>query len=221
MTTNTNKFVAACLFGLATSVAHADRHGVQFTDTVERGQCEVEVTYDRDQSRVNGLETEVGCGVGPLQLGGEWEHVRERPSSKTTWALEAKWAHDINDKLKAGLFVRSQWQAHQQPRYDSTSLVALASYELRDNLDLHLNLGHEFVHCGSGQARSGIALEWRPRPGWGLLAERYVQEETHYVRAGVRWTAKEPWSVELGRAQRIAGPERSLWILSIARSFGG
>jgi hypothetical protein len=111
--------------------------------------------------------------------------------------------------------LRGQWGAHQQPRFDSTTLLGLVSWSPREDLDLHLNLGREFIHRGGSRARWAIAPEWHVRKNLSLLAERYVIDGTHFVRGTLRWDVGQGWELEAGRAVRLRGPEPSRWTLAV------
>jgi hypothetical protein len=60
-----------------------------------------------------------------------------------------------------------------------------------------------------------VSVEWTAGPGWSITVERYLETQTHFVRAGLRWALSDAWSVDLSRAQRLRGPEASNW------TFGG
>lgn len=202
---------------LAAASAHAGRHGVEPAAMLDAGECELEVTPNRLQGGVTAIEAEFACGLGFLQLGGEAEYEREPPDSSTGWALEAKWSRDLGD-WTLGLFLQSGWLAHERPRHSGVALTGLASYRLREDLQLHLNVGREFVRGGEDGPRSGVGIEWEVRPAWSLMAERYVRDETHFARGTVRYSTG-PWSFALGHAHRLSGPEPSRWILTVSREF--
>jgi hypothetical protein len=63
-------------------------------------------------------------------------------------------------------------------------------------------------------------VEWLPAKQWSLLAERYLEQDTHFLRAAVRWLGGENWSVDFSRAQRLAGPGPSAWTVGYTRVFG-
>jgi hypothetical protein len=127
----------------------------------------------------------------------------------------------VAEDWHAGVLLRAQFAAHQQPRHDATGLVGLLTYEPREDLALHLNLGRDFLHGGGTLQRSGIGAEWRVRRDWTLLAERYARDGSHFFRGTVRWAAAKNWTFEFGRAQHVAGPESSHWTLQVNIGFGG
>jgi hypothetical protein len=208
------QIIATLVLGLAGADARADRHGVEPAPMLGRGDCESEFTLDRLQGGVGMAELELACRVGPVQLGGQAEYRRDRPDSATSWSAELKWSRTLGD-WHLGVFLQNEWEAHQRPRHTGTAVTGLASYGLREDLQLHLNLGREFAHRGEDSARAGIGVEWTIIPRWTVLGERFVRDETHFARASVRWAAGHNWTLELARAQRLAGPEPSRWILGI------
>jgi hypothetical protein len=205
----------------AGGTAHASRHGVEEAQMLPRGACELELGFARAQGGVNQYLSELACGVGPVQLTGELEHARERDGSQTGTAAEVKWAREVAPRWRAGLLLRAQWAAHQRPRHDATALVGLLGYEASDSLGLHLNLGRDFLRGGGHLTRSGIGAEWGVSNDWALLAERYAQDGTHFFRGTARFAAGRNWTLEFGRAQRLAGPEPSRWTLQVNVDLGG
>jgi hypothetical protein len=114
-----------------------------------------------------------------------------------------------------GVDLQPVWRAHQRPRLALTQLTALATFSPRPDLNLHLNWGRAFVRGDSDLPRGGVAVEWSPASRWWLMAERYMEERSHLARIGVRWAAGHSWSLDLSRAQRIAGPQASHWSLGL------
>jgi hypothetical protein len=200
----------------ASASAYASRHGVEEAEILPRGECELELALARAHGRENQYLSELSCRVGPVQLNGELEHERPRDDgSQTATAAEVKWAREMADGWSAGVLLRAQFAAHQHPHHDATALVGLLSYQPRPELALHLNLGRDFLRGGGHLLRSGIGAEWKLRPEWSLLAERYAQDGTHFFRGTVRWAAGHNWTLEFGRAQRLAGPDPSRWTIQV------
>ena len=112
------------------------------------------------------------------------------------------------------------WQAHVRPRYQATTLVGLATWTPREDVVMHLNLGRDFIHAGGDEKRAGVSVEWSPRENWWLTAERYVEQQTHFVRAALRWAASEDWTFDVSRAHRLHGPGESGWTIGVTRRIG-
>lgn len=207
------------LAGKAT--AAGGHHAVDDAAILAPGECELESWFTRAQGGERVLHAGAGCRLGPIELGLSGDHARSGGGSETGWGLEAKWAVDVADGVSVGLSVQPRLLPRQRPRYAATGFVALASWAPRDDLAFHLNIGRDFVHGGADTARGGIAAEWAAAAGWSLLAERYVEDRTHFLRAGVRWAASPRWSVDLSRAHRISGPSPAGWTLGATFAFGG
>jgi len=97
---------------------------------------------------------------------------------------------------------------------------ALLSWAVRDSLNFHVNLGRDFLRSQPNIAPSGVSLQWSPvSPAWLVAAERYVEDETHFARAGLRWFASDRWTLEASRAQSLRGPRPSNWTLAATWAF--
>jgi hypothetical protein len=214
--------LAAAWLACGSALAAGGHHGVDDATILDPGQCELETWLTRDADRANLVHAGGNCRVGPVQLGAAAEHMRrDGAASETAWGLEAKWAREVADGLSVGVLVQPAWQAHVRPRHQGVAAIALATWTPRENLALHLNLGRDVVHQGPDRNRGGVALEWMPARQWSVVAERYLEQDTHFVRAGLRWFGGERWSVDFSRAHRVAGPNPSLWTLGYTRVFGG
>lgn len=193
--------------------AAGGHHAVDDAAILETGQCELESWFSRARGGERLLHAGAGCRVGPLELGVAGEYARQSGTSQTAWGLQAKWATEIADKLSVGVALSPAWAAHVRPRYQGATLAALLTWNASETVALHANLGRDFVHGGADENRYGVAAEWMPVKGWSLVAERYRESQSHFVRAGVRWLGGEDWSVDLSRAQRLTGPGTSNWTL--------
>jgi hypothetical protein len=130
-----------------------------------------------------------------------------------------KWALKVADEFSVGVSVLPAWGAHSRPRYQGAALIGLATWEARDNLSLHLNVGRDFLHRDEDDIRYGVAVEWTLLKAWSLLAERYQDRGAHFARAGVRWFAGAHWSIDLSRSFHISGPGASAWTLGATFRF--
>ena len=158
-----------------------------------------------------------------VQLNLQAEHTRQDTGSTNQWNPELKWSRELGEHWKIGALVGAGWESHRRPRYEATTVLALASYRVDEDLALHLNLGREFVHGGGGgsRPRAGLGGEWEFRKDWTVVLERYAQEGTHYAQAGLRWTPARAWTLELTRSHALHGEDPSRWGLALSRSFGG
>lgn len=178
-----------------------------------RGECGAESWFTHSsEERV--LHAGLNCRLGPFEVGGAADHSRG-DGSATHWNLEAKWARDVTETFALGFDLQPGWQARARPRYDATLFAALATWTPRLDLAVHANLGRDFVRGGADLPRGGLAVEWSPATHWWLVAERYLEQRTHFARAGLRWEAGHGWSLDFSRAQRVAGPAPSNWTLGV------
>jgi hypothetical protein len=213
--------LAACWLATASgAMAAGGHHGVDDAALLPSGACEQESWVSRARGGGRLLHAGVGCRVGPVELAAAAEHEHDGASA-TAWNLEVKWARELADGFSIGLDLQPGWQAHQHPRQAATQFSALATWSPRPDLNLHLNLGRDFVRGDADLPRHGFALEWVPLTGWSLLAERYLEERTHFLRAGARWTAGPQWTLDLSHAHVLRGPKPSLWTLGLTFNFGG
>lgn len=200
--------------------AAGGHHAVDDAAMLEPQACELESWTTRAQGGQRLLHAGAGCRVGPVELGVAGEYARQGGASEAAYAVQGKWAREWAPGLSAGLSVTSGWQAHVRPRYQATTVVALATWLPREDLALHLNLGRDFVRGDGDANRSGVAVEWTPRERWSVLAERYVEQRTHLLRAGLRWAASEDWTLDASRAHRLHGPGESSWTVGVTRRLG-
>jgi hypothetical protein len=211
----------ACTLALAWPPAHAagGHHAVDDASILEPGACEIEAWTRRLEGGGQRLQAGANCRAGPVELGVAGLHERQDAERQSEYGLQAKWAHEWMPGLSVGWSVTTAWQARAQQRYLGSSASALLTWQAREDLALHLNLGRDFVHGGSDQSRSGVALEWAPRPGWSLVGERYEEEQTQFVRAGVRLAVTDSLSVDMSRTHRLSGPGQSHWTLGATFLF--
>jgi len=201
------------------AIAAGGHHAVDDAAITDPGGCKVETwwTAAHDSDRL--LHAGGGCRVGPVELNAAGEHAHDAGGSQSTSSLQMKWATEVAPGFSAGLSLAASWQAHAQPRHQTDTLVTLFTWAVRDDLALHLNLGRDFNHADADQNRGGVSAEWRAQPNWSVVAERYLDGGTHFVRAGVRWAVSEGWNIDLSRAQRLRGPADSNWTVGATWQF--
>jgi hypothetical protein len=200
--------------------AAGGHHSVDDADILPEGACEQESWAGRAPGGARLLHAGGACRLGAVQLGAAAEHTRDQGASATAWGLELKWSQSVTPDWTLGLVVQPVWQARARPRYQGTTTLALATWRPRENLALHANAGRDVVNGGEDEARGGVAAEWMPAQHWWLTVERYREQASHFMRAGVRWSAAGPWSVDVSRAHRLAGPAASTWTIGLSLAFG-
>lgn len=215
---------AAALFTgwLAAGPAFAagGHHGVDDAAILEPGQCEIESWFSRARGGERLMHAGGNCRVGPVELGLAGEYVRQGGGSQSDWGAQVKWATQLAEGFSVGASLSPGWSANVRPRYQGAALVGLASWQPREDLALHVNLGRDFMRGNPDERRYGAAIEWTPLASWSLSAERYKEQGTHLARAGVRWQASERWSVDVSRSHRISGPGASAWTVGATWQFG-
>ena len=215
--------VAAIALGWAAVAAHAagGHHGVDDAEILPRGECAQETWFSRASGGERLLHAGLNCRVGPFELGGAGEHARSGDESGTAWNLELKWAREIAGGVSVGLDLQPTWLAHRSPRLAGMRVSALATWKAAETLSLHFNAGRSFVRSDRDLPNGGIAAEWAPVARWSFVAERYLENETHFVRAGARWAAGRQWTIDLSYANRLSGPVPSFWTLGVSIGLGG
>ena len=211
----------AALGWAAAAQAAGGHHAVDDAAILDPGLCKLEAWLTGAQGGERSAHAGGGCRIGPVELNGASEYARDGGPSQTNFGLQAKWATELAPGVSAGASAATDWQAHVRPRHQGATLAVLLTWAVRDDLALHANLGRDFVHGGTDQNRSGVAAEWMARPGWSLVAERYAEDRTQFVRAGVRWSVSDAWNIDLSRAQRLRGPgaSNSNWTLGATWQF--
>jgi hypothetical protein len=211
--------VLAGIFASTAAGAAGGHHAVDDAAIAEPGSCKVESWLTGANSGERLLHLGSGCRVGPVELNGSTEYARADGSSQTGYTLQGKWATELLPGFSAGLSAWTSWQAHLRPRWQGNTVSTLFSWKPQDDFALHLNLGRDFVNGGPDRDRSGVSVEWAARPGWSIVGERYLADQTHYLRAGLRRTVSEGWAIDFSRAQRLSGPGASNWTLGTAWQF--
>jgi hypothetical protein len=205
----------SCIVLLAAAGAHAagGHHGVDDAAILEPGTCELEGWLTRAGAGERLLHAGVGCRVGPVELGAATDRIRDPAGNASGYGLQVKWATEVAPGLSAGVSVSPGWQAHVRPRYQGTTVSGLLTWAVREDVALQMNLGRDLLHGAPDLNRSGVAAEWTPKPGWSLVAERYLESATHFLRVGARWAMADNLTVDLSRAHSLRGPAPSNWTL--------
>ncbi|MBG9389221.1 hypothetical protein [Caenimonas aquaedulcis] len=199
--------------------AAGGHHAVDDATLMEPGNCEAEGWFTRSQGPSHVLHAGLACRAGPVELAAAAESARDAGSSHPGWAAQLKWAAPVTREFAWGVSVTPIWQGHERPRYQATTIAALATWNVNDSLLLHANLGRDIRPNAAGRARSGVALEWSPRPRLSVVGERYIEEQAHYLRAGLRWSASDRLTLDVSHARRLAGPGASNWTIGATHRF--
>jgi hypothetical protein len=216
------RVLALAAAGVLGAAAHAagGHHGVDDAYLIDPGGCELESWSTRGANSGRLLHGGAACRVGPVELGVTLDHARETAESISAQGLQVKWARPWWPGFSAGASLTSGWVAQAQPRWQGATLSTLFSWSVRDGLALHANVGRDFLRARADVPRSGVLVEWAPlSPRWRIEGERFVEDETHFARAGLRWSASERWALEASRAQSLHGPRPSNWTLAATWAF--
>jgi hypothetical protein len=211
---------AALTLAAGAALAAGGHHAVDDAAILDEQRCEAEGWWGHARAGERVWHAGAACRVGPLELGIAAERTREAGDSAMAWGLQAKWAGEIAPGLSVGFAVAPGWQAHARPRYQGFTVAGLLTWIPAEPFAVHLNLGRDVAYRGDDASRSGVALEWTPRAGWTVLAERYVEDRSHFLRGGLRRAWGDGWSVDASRAHRLRGSGASSWTVGLTREFG-
>jgi hypothetical protein len=211
----------AALWACAGAHAAGGHFSVDDASLLEPGHCEEETWASRFDGGAHSLHAGVNCRVGPVEIDGAAETARADGTSATQWNLEVKWARELNEEWSIGADLQPIWAAHQDPHYAGTRFYAIATWHPIANLALNLNAGRDWWQRARDVPRGGVSAEWQATQAWTLVVERYLESETHFLRAGAHWLPGGRWSLDLSRAQRLSGPGSSYWSLGITLPLRG
>lgn len=209
----------AALCACAAARSAGGHFSVDDAGLLEPGECEQESWASRYAGGARLLHAGANCRVGPVEIGGAGEAARDDGRFATQWNLEVKWARELAEPWSVGLDLQPTWTQHAGPRY-GTRFNAIATWQAAPGLAVNLNAGRDWWNGARNLARGGLAAEWQAIASWTLIAERYLESETHFLRLGARWDGGRAWNVDLSYAQRLAGPVPSSWSLGLTLPLG-
>jgi hypothetical protein len=212
--------LAVGLLSAPQAMAAGGHFAVDDANILEAGNCKVEGWLSSEDRGEKLAHAGTGCRVGPIELTGSVIYAREvAGDSATGYGLQGKWATPVGPGFSAGLLVANSWQAHDHPPWAGGTVSTLFTWTPVDDLAFHLNIGRDYVNRGRNMAHSGVAVEWSAKPGWLVVGERFVQLETQYLRAGLRWAANEALNVDFSRAYSLSGRFGSIWTIGASWQF--
>ncbi len=219
---NTSRAIAFVASAWAATAHAAGGHfAVDDASILDPGQCQVEVW--RDGADHVGSVWHVGpaCRVGPVELAVNAERVdvRDRPT-QTLLGPQIKWARAIDERLSIGLVVGATWRDATSRYVGATAYVPL-TVQLVESLQMHVNVGQDWLHEGPDRGRGGISLEWQATPAWALIGERFRQLGGDFARVGVHWQAEDAIGFDLSRARGLGAAAASGWAIGISWAFSG
>ncbi|HSW21921.1 MAG TPA: hypothetical protein VLJ62_04065 [Burkholderiaceae bacterium] len=195
--------------------AAGGHHAVDDAAILEAGQCQVETWFDRSSGAATRLwHAGPACRVGSAELGLNLDATRSAGGGRTTVAgAQAKWAWPMSEQIHVGAVVGASWQDEAPRRVGSTVVIPL-TWRVSDALQVHVNVGRDFLHAAPDAGRRGVAVEWSATPDWSFVAERYRELHTHRWRLGARRALGANASVDLSHARGL-GAAPSSWTLGL------
>ncbi len=188
------------------ATAAGGHHAVDDAAILEAGVCKAEGWASRAAGGTRGEHVGNGCRFGPVELSIGLDRERGGDEGTTRNAgLQLKWATEVAPGLSAGLSLAPGWAPGARPRERSTVVTGLLTGSVGETVRWHANLGRALNNPGADETRGGLSVDWTFRPGWQVMAERYRQDGSHFVRTGLRWQPAEGWTLDLSRALRVAG----------------
>lgn len=196
------------------ALAAGGHHAVDDASIADPGQCALEAWGEH--SRDHRLQHAGGaCRAGALELGLNLDRsTSPGEAAVRSLGLQLKAAGDLQPGLSVGATWTTTWQSGT-PRLAGHTALLLLTWQPRDDLALHLNLGREFPTQDPALTRHGLALEWQLTPRWQALAERWQDALGPQQRLGLRYTLSERLTLDLSRARGDHGRHPVWWTLGL------
>jgi len=202
--------------------AAGGHHAVDDAAILAPGQCEVEVWADRERHGARALgHVGPACRLGPVEIGLNLDRTHTTGAGSTTFGgPQVKWAHAVTDSLSIGALYGTSWR-DRTPGTRSSLLLFPVSWQARDTIAVHLNVGKDFQRGGGAPdtPRSGAAVEWAASSTWSFVGERFRESETNLWRIGARYAVNETTTLDLSQARGLQGSVPPWWTLGVTWSF--
>ncbi len=197
-------------------LAHAagGHHAVDDASIADPGQCALEAWGEH--SRDHRLQHAGGaCRAGAVELGLNLDRsASPGEAAVRSLGLQLKGAGDLQPGLSLGATWTATWQSGS-PRFAGHTALLLLTWQPRDDLALHLNLGREFPSQAPALMRQGLALEWQLTPQWQALAERWKDGLGPQQRLGLRHALNDRLTLDLSRARGDHGTHAVWWTMGL------
>ncbi|HMW24202.1 MAG TPA: hypothetical protein PKC59_12265 [Burkholderiaceae bacterium] len=190
--------------------------------TVGAGRCQVEAWGERGHGS-SGLVLAPACGLGEsVEIGLELRRLHGQELRRSS-ALALKW---VDPDWRAGpwrfgfkAYGGTQRQRDGTVEAMSTGALLLGSVDLRESLQLHLNLGDEYDRgLRRHHAHSHAALTWEPGEAWQVFAELYAAQGQGGAMRGAglrRWLIKDRLGLDLTGMHVPGNQGPTLWTLGL------
>jgi hypothetical protein len=207
---------ASIAYLLASSAqAAGGHHSVDDAVILDPGQCLIETWFDHAESSAARLwHVGPACRVGPVELGLNFDAIRTSVGERTSFGgVQAKWARPLTEKISIGAVVSATWQ-DRSPHHVGTGILVPLTWQATEALQIHINVGRDFLDNAPDADHGGIAAEWSPSQEWSFVAERFRELHTDRWRLGARYTLNTNVSFDLSRAQGL-GKAPSSWTVGV------
>ncbi len=207
----------ACLVA-SSSHAASGHHSVDDATMLDPGQCQVETWFERfvdGDARV--WHVGPACRVGAVELGLNLDAVRTSDGRTNVGGVQVKWVRRLSEQVSIGAVATAAWQ-DETPHHVGSNVVIPLTWQATETLQVHLNLGRDFLHGAPDTTRGGVAAEWTPSKTWSFIAERFREFRNDRWRVGARLFVSPDVSVDLSRAQGL-GSAPSSWALGVNWQF--
>lgn len=188
----------------------------------EPDHCDLE-TWREMSNGHNSSHSGIGCQWQGVEPGLNLDLGRQRGAQRTlALAPQIKAIHAFNDQFHLGLLWLSS-VGQEQPgapwHWQGHLLLIPMTWLPREDLQLHLNLGRDFVRAAPDTTRRGASLEWHPAEPWTTIAEYFHDGEQAFHRLGARWQLMDCCSLDLSRTQPQHRPDAGWWTVGWNWSF--
>ncbi len=194
--------------------AAGGHHAVDDASIADPGQCALEAWGEH--SRDHRLQHAGGaCRAGAVELGLNLDRsASPGEAAVRSLGLQLKGAGELQPGLSLGATWTATWQSGT-PRFAGHTALLLLTWQPRDDLALHLNLGREFPTQAPALMRHGLALEWQLTPQWQALAEQWTDALGPQQRLGLRYALNDRLTLDLSRARGDHGTHPVWWTLGL------
>ncbi len=203
------------------ALAAGGHHAIDDAALLDPGHCKLESWAGRSGPGALGLlHGAAGCRLGPIEWSLGADQAREDGTRQRIVGAQLKWATALTPWLSGGLAVAPAWTPTARPRERSVLVNGLLTGTWGDDLRWHANLGRSQSDPGNTRAwRGGLSLDWTFRPDWQVMTERYREDGSDFLRAGLRWQAPPGWTLDASQAWRLRGDGRSTATLGLTFEF--
>ncbi len=209
---------AAALGTCSTAWAAGGHHAVDDAAILDPGQCQLETWYDHESGGSRRLlHLGPACRIGAVEVGLNFDRLQA--AKVTGGGPQVKWATALSKDLSVGVLASANWLSLSS-HYGFTSIVVPVSWQVSEQVALHVNAGRDFRAGKSDISRAGASVEWAPNATWMGVAERWRENGFNYARVGGRWNVSPALSLDLSRARSVGSGPPGWWTLGVTLVWG-